>query len=189
MMTKSETALAARIGKKMREVRKQKKITLIELSETTGVAQATLSRMENGQMLGTIESHRKLAETLGVSLSSFYEGIDTRSESAKLHKGNERRVLSKSDSVRLELLIPNVSSKKIIPVLATIQPNGKTSMDKAERGTERFLWVIEGNIKVVFENGEYELQANDTFYFDPSASHQVVNTAGRIAKVLSISSK
>ena len=189
MLTKSELALAARIGKKMRDARKQKKVTLIELSETTGVAQATLSRMENGQMLGTVESHRKISEALGVSLSSFYEGIDTRSEGVKHQKASDRRVLWKNDSARLELLIPNISSKRIVPVLATIQANGKTSMDKGERGTERFVWVLEGNVKVIFENAEYELQTNDTFYFDASAPHQFVNTGGRQAKVLSISSK
>ena len=86
MPTKSESWLAGRIGKKMREVRKEKKITLIELSKATDVAQATLSRMENGQMLGTVESHRRIAETLGVSLSVLYDGIDNRSESVKVQK-------------------------------------------------------------------------------------------------------
>ena len=37
---------------------KDKKITLIELAKITGIAQATLSRMETGRMLGTVKSHQ-----------------------------------------------------------------------------------------------------------------------------------
>src|SRR3989338_2647660 len=135
MPDKQDLALASRIGKKMREIRKQKKITLIELSKTTDVAQATLSRMENGQMLGTVESHQRIAEALGISLSHLYDGIDARTESVRHQKGTDKRkVVAKTNSVRAELLLPNISSKKIVPVLVSISPNGKTSMDQAERG-------------------------------------------------------
>lgn len=190
MGRKSEISVAVRIGKRMRDIRKQKKITLIELSKQTDVAQATLSRMENGQMLGTVESHRRIAETLGVSLSNLYEGIDSRSESVSLQKSAEKRkIISKNDMAHLELLITNVSSKKIVPVLMELSAGGKTSMDKAERGIEKFVWVVEGNVKVIFENSEYELAANDSLYFDASAVHQFVNTGNRTAKTLLVSSK
>ncbi len=190
MPNKQDAALAARIGKKMRDTRKQKKITLIELSKTTGVAQATLSRMENGQMLGTVESHQKIAEALGTSLSNLYEGIDTRVEGVRLQKGTEKRkVVVKTGSVRAELLLSNVSSKKIVPVLVTVSANSKTAMDQAERGIEKFLWVVEGEIKVGFDNAEYQLETNDTLYFDASAPHQFINESGRAAKVLAVSSK
>lgn len=190
MSSKQDLALAERIGRKMREIRKQKKITLIELSKSTDVAQATLSRMENGQMLGTVESHQKIAEALGTSLSNLYEGIDTRSETVKIQKSSEKRkIVSKTTNVRAELLLPNVSSKKIVPVLVTINPNSKTSMDQADRGIEKFLWVVEGEIKVIFENTEYDLQTNDTLYFDASAPHQFVNQTSKTIKLLSISSQ
>ena len=190
MPDKQDLALASRIGKKMREIRKQKKITLIELSKTTDVAQATLSRMENGQMVGTVESHQRIAEALGVSLSNLYEGIDARAEGVRHQKGTEKRkVVSKTSSVRSELLISNLSSKKIVPVLVAIGPNGKTSMDQADRGVDKFLWVVDGEIKVVFENTEYNLETNDSLYFDASAPHQLVNQGSRIARVLSVSSK
>ena len=49
-----------KIGNKIRELRKKKEITLIEFSKMTGVAQATLSRIETGDMPGTIECHHKI---------------------------------------------------------------------------------------------------------------------------------
>lgn len=190
MAKKVDNSTAIRIGKRMREIRKQKKITLIELSKITGVAQATLSRMENGQMLGTVESHRKIGEALGVSLSDLYEGIDARSENVRLLKGAEkRRVLSKNEAVRMELLLPNVSSKKIVPILMTMGGNEKTNTDRGERGIEKFVWVMEGTIKVVFDSAEYDLTTNDSLYFDASAAHHFVNTTAKTAKVLLVNSR
>ena len=70
--------LASELGNRIREIRKQKKITLLELAKTTGVAQATLSRMETGLMVGTVKSHQKIAEALGISLAELYGHIDSR---------------------------------------------------------------------------------------------------------------
>ena len=190
MGTKTDTALESRIGNRIRDIRKQKKITLIELANLTGVAQATLSRMETGQMLGTVESHQKIAEALGVSLSNLYEGIDKRTEGAhRFDAAEKRKVVAKNDSSRVELLISNVTSKKLIPTLTTLNAKGKTAMDKSERGVEEFLWVLEGKVKVVFENSTYELDVHDSLYFDSSAPHQLVNIGSGQAKVVSISSK
>ncbi len=50
-----------KVGNRVREIRKAKKVTLVELSKQTGIAQATLSRIETGSMVGTVESHRKIA--------------------------------------------------------------------------------------------------------------------------------
>jgi transcriptional regulator with XRE-family HTH domain len=49
------------LGKRIKELRKSKKMTLVEIAKKTGIDQATLSRMENGKMTGTLDSHMRLA--------------------------------------------------------------------------------------------------------------------------------
>ena len=46
------------IGKIIHKLRKDRKMTLVELAQKSGVALATLSRMENGRMTGTLEIGR-----------------------------------------------------------------------------------------------------------------------------------
>ena len=84
--------LAAHIGLKIRDLRRQKKITLIELSKLTGIAQATLSRIETGLMIGTVSSHQKIAEAIGVSLAELYREIDTRYEKTKHQNAAARKI-------------------------------------------------------------------------------------------------
>ena len=68
------------LGQRIRTLRKAKGLTLVEISEKTGVAQATLSRIETGTMVGTVECHEKIAETLGIGLAELYSGVDKRYE-------------------------------------------------------------------------------------------------------------
>lgn len=68
--------IKVRVGTKLGEFRRAKNITLSHLSELSGVQLATLSRIENNKMTGTLETHVKLVQVLGVRLSDLYANID-----------------------------------------------------------------------------------------------------------------
>ena len=119
--------IATQLGLRIRHIRRQKKITLIELSKLTGIAQATLSRMETGLMVGTVKSHQKIAETLGISLAQLYEGFDTRQARVGfLSAATKRKVTAKTNQMRCELLTQEISKKKITPLLITLNQRGKS---------------------------------------------------------------
>ena len=59
------------IGQKIKELRKEKDLTLDQLAQMTGVAKATLSRIENSVVGGNLATLRKIAEALHVSLDSL----------------------------------------------------------------------------------------------------------------------
>jgi len=51
---------------KLKEVRERLLVTQAELAERTGIAEATISRLENGIQTPRISTARKLAEALSV---------------------------------------------------------------------------------------------------------------------------
>lgn len=176
--------MASELGLKIRNLRRAKKITLIELSRLTGIAQATLSRMETGLMLGTVKSHQKIAETLGISLAELYQEMDTRYE--KIHHqlaAAERKISSKSDQFKCELLTQEISKKKITPLLLTLEARGKTEVEKAERGVEKFYMVLDGSVNLYLDQKEYLLNANETLYFDGSIPHYLSNPGNKPARI------
>ena len=179
-----KNTIAAELGERIRDLRRQKKITLIELSKMTGVAQATLSRMETGLMVGTVKSHQKIAEMLGISLGQLYGGIDTRYERIKHQTADEPRKISvKTDQIRCELLTHETSKKKITHMLITLNSHGKSAVEQLERGVEKLLFVLEGTITVLLDQKEYVLNPNDTLYFDASIPHQLSNLGGKQVKI------
>ncbi len=176
--------IASDLGIKIRDLRRQKKITLIELSKLTGIAQATLSRMETGLMVGTVKSHQKIAETLGISLGELYQGLDSRLEKILHHPSSaERKIFSKADQFKYELLTQEISKKKITPLLLTLNAHGKTETEKSERGVEKFYFVLEGSVISHLDQKEYTLNVNDTLYFDAAIPHYLSNPTGKQARI------
>ncbi len=172
------------LGARMRELRKQKGLTLVEIAEKTGVAQATLSRIETGVMIGTIESHAKIAEVIGVGLPELYQDIDDRSSKTALVKEeDQKKGTIHSKNVKITLMTQQVGTKKISPLLIELAGNSETEKEKKERGVEKFVWVQEGSVKVKLEKEEFDLKSGDTFYFDASFPHQIVNEHSKPAKV------
>jgi mannose-6-phosphate isomerase-like protein (cupin superfamily) len=164
------------LGETIRLLRKEKKLTLVEISKKTNVAQATLSRIETGTMIGTVESHQKIADILGVSLAELYSGVDPRHDQiAHLKLDAERKVTHHTKSLQVELLTQESSKKKITPLLMTLQPDAEASPEKNERGVEKFIYVLEGEIKVKVDKEEFHLKQGETLYFDASLSHQISN--------------
>jgi quercetin dioxygenase-like cupin family protein/DNA-binding Xre family transcriptional regulator len=173
-----------KVGERVRSIRKEKKITLIDLSKQTGIAQATLSRIETGQMIGTVESHGKIAEALGLSLAELYAPLDRRyHEVIHSKKATPHKVVHQGKGVQLELLTQGVTKKKITPLLANLAGNSRTSTEQNDRGVEKFVWVLEGEIEVSIEKTNYTLSAGETLYFDASLPHRLSNPKSKNAKV------
>jgi transcriptional regulator with XRE-family HTH domain len=64
------------IGKRIKELREEKGITTIELAEKSGVAQSTISQIENGKRNPSTGTAAKIAEALGVSITKILNGSD-----------------------------------------------------------------------------------------------------------------
>lgn len=173
------------LGQRIRKLRKEKNITLVEIAKKTGVAQATLSRIETGAMMGTVESHEKIAETLGIGLAELYSGVDRRYEQiSHLAKDAERKVTHHGRSIQVEVLTQESSKKKIAPLLMTLQGGSETQKEHNERGVEKFLYLLEGEVKVKVDKEEFGLKAGETLYFDASLPHQVSNEKQKTARLL-----
>lgn len=172
------------LGQRIRNLRKEKNLTLVEISQKTGVAQATLSRIETGTMIGTVECHEKIAEAIGIGLAELYTGIDPRYDQvAHQSQKDTRMVTHHTKDVTVELLTQESSKKKITPLVLTLQGGGETAKETNERGVEKFVWVLDGNIKVKLDGREITLKSQETLYFDASLPHQFANEGQKTAKV------
>lgn len=174
------------LGKRIRELRKARKVTLVEMAEKTGVAQATLSRIETGTMTGTVESHERIAEVLGLGLAELYTGVDHRYADIGHLQKKDSVITKHSTGYRIELLTQESSKKKITPLLITIHPNESLPAEKNERGVEKFLYLLSGSIAVKIEEKEYFLKSEESLYFDASLEHQLTNHTASTAKLMAV---
>lgn len=175
------------IGKRLKELRKTHGMSLSELAEKSGVQIATLSRIEHLKMTGTLESHMNIAEALGIDITRLYTDI-VKEESTADFKGPkaETDVFVRGDKSSYEILTSKVLSKKMMPILLKIEPNGKTDAEQSRIGTEKFVFVLDGKIEVKIRDASYVLSKGNTLYFDASVSHSFINKNKSTSKLLCI---
>jgi transcriptional regulator with XRE-family HTH domain len=176
------------IGNKIRDLRKAKRMTLTDLSKESGIQLATLSRIENNKMTGTLQSHMSIAKALGVNITEFYGDVIREESTIDLHQpSSPTDVFFHNDKASYEILTGKLFSKKMMPVLLKIEPEGRTTLEQGQAGAEKFVFVLEGNIEVAVGEERYSLSKHSTLYFDASTKHYIANAGKSSAKVLCIS--
>src|SRR5207244_13448437 len=61
------------VGRKIRQLRRQRKLTQVELAERIGIHQSDLSRMEQGEYKVGLDTLLKILATFDLSIGDFFE--------------------------------------------------------------------------------------------------------------------
>lgn len=175
------------VGEIIHKLRKAKKMTLLELSNESGVALATLSRVENGKMTGTLESHMSICRALEVNLPDLYRDLSASKKAVEMRPRAVKAGLFVHDNkTASEILASNFMNKKMMPVLVKIGKSGKTHSEETKTGVERFVYVLEGKIEANVGSNKYNLVKGDTLYFESSSPHYFRNSGTGDARLLSV---
>lgn len=178
------------IGQRLRAIRKAQKVRLMQLAKASGVDAATISRIETGQMPGTLESHMKLARALGVKLTALYEGLEEeqakRAVSVQRPSARSEVYVHRAGKSSTSMLTTEVLNKKLLPVLITIEPGGRTHQEEARVGTEKFLYVIDGEVEASIGGQAHSLTRGSTLYFEAHVPHALRNTGRATARCLAV---
>jgi transcriptional regulator with XRE-family HTH domain len=61
------------VGRKIRQLRRQRKLTQMQLAETIGIHQSDLSRMEQGEYKVGLDTLLRILQTFDVSIGAFFD--------------------------------------------------------------------------------------------------------------------
>lgn len=183
----SPMAHQATFGERLRALRQDRQMTLQQASKVTGVAQSTLSKMENNQLSPTFNLMQKLAVGLGIDMLQLFAPvkearISGRRSVTKKQQGREHLTATYEH----ELLATELDSKRMVPFKSRVRARALEEFGGWVRHEgEELLLVLEGDVLVYTE--EYEplsLTEGDSTYFDSTMGHAVVSTSQEDALVL-----
>lgn len=179
-----------KVGQMVHKLRKDRNMTLLELSERSGVALATLSRMENGKMTGTLESHLNICRALNVSLPDIYKDLISSPEKVDIRSRKPEAEISVHDRrSSSELLALNSAGKKMVPVMSRISKGGSLHPEAAKPGSEKFVYVLDGKLEAVVGSEKYDLSKGDSLYFESSIKHLFRNAGPSETRFISVTSQ
>ena len=64
------------VGRKIRQLRRQRKLTQVELAEKIGIHQSDLSRMEQGEYKVGLDTLLKILATFDLNIGEFFDDSD-----------------------------------------------------------------------------------------------------------------
>jgi len=175
------------VGLRIRTLRKHRGWTVVKLSENTGVARSTLSKVETGQMSPTIGLLQKIARGLEVNLTDL---LDNRQQTGQGGRRSITRLgageFLEHDGRLHEVLCGELSNKKIVPFRSTVPAQSKKGIKRwYHHDGEEFIYVLAGTITLHSKlYASVELNAGDSVYFDANLDHIVINSTDEPAKVL-----
>jgi transcriptional regulator with XRE-family HTH domain len=72
-MAPNKPAQLELVGRKIRQLRRQRKLTQVELAERIGIHQSDLSRMEQGEYKVGLDTLLKILQTFDLSIGDFFD--------------------------------------------------------------------------------------------------------------------
>lgn len=178
-----------KIADKVREIRKNKGLTLAQLSEEIGLSRGLLSRIENNQVSPPIATLSKIAQGLDVHIGSFFEEDDSDHEKyAVTHKNNRKQITRAGTKIGFTYysLTQLKSHHAIDPFIVRYPVIKREPKALFDHPGEEFLFVLNGEIELVYGKEKIRLGAGDAIHFDPSTPHRGQNIADEESECLVI---
>ncbi|MBP2075869.1 helix-turn-helix domain-containing protein [Oceanobacillus polygoni] len=175
------------IGKKIRDMRLNKNISINKVSKITGLTPSFISQFERGLTSASIDSIIKLADAIDVKLTMlFSDNVNQESQSKNpviIRKSERPSLSSGSTNNMLEYLLTHPDSKLEV-YLSKLNPGASTSSKFSNNGVDEFLLILEGKLEIEVENVNYVLSEGDTMTMDGSLSKSWENSSDSVTTIL-----
>jgi transcriptional regulator with XRE-family HTH domain len=163
------------VGSRLRAIRAQREITLMELSARTGISKSTLSRLENGQRRPSLELLLPLAHAYGVPLDDLVGAPDV----------GDARIRLKPRRVKGRTVLPLTPPGGIQAWKILIPTTQSTPQLRTHDGYE-WLYVLSGRMRLILGDDDLELGVGEAVEFETTSPHWFGSTGHGPAEVLSL---
>lgn len=175
-----------RVSKNIKRLRQQKQMTLQEMADQCQMTKGYLSKIENSQKVPPYDTLAKIAQVLGVSLSSL---VPEEEEIL-----NPATVCMTPKSEYEAAFEEDFSSEAVVTSLADFKPH-KNMMPSVWKLSstitpmppfkgEVLIYVLEGSVDMVIGEDRFSMGIGDHIYFDADIHHSALAMDPAGAKLL-----
>lgn len=174
------------IGKKIKELRTSKNLTLKDLSAETNLSIGFLSQLERGLTTIAIDSLSNIAKVLQVDLSYFIHNSNKNKK--PILRSYEKEVFQVENNQFIHYHLTNDNNdKKLLPRLIEILPtNSKEEITTYQHEGEEFVYVLEGILTLFINDEHYELFPGDSAHYSSNIVHNWANYTSKTVRILTI---
>ena len=174
-------------GSIIKKHRLKKKLTLEELSKLTSLSVGYISKLERSDRIPPFSTLQTIASVLEVDMAELLGISSKASEEAAdkdicIRHGEETaQILNGQDGYVTIPLVSDYKKRNISPILVYLFPG---ESDVFSHDAEEFLYVISGEVTLLYKNEKHALKSGDSVYLDSRKEHKFINTSDKEAIIL-----
>ncbi len=163
------------IGDKLRTLRREKKMGLVELGTQTGLSPAMLSKIERGRLFPTLPTLLRIALAFNLGLDFFFADERKRRVVAVVRRRDRQKFPERSGAKDVPYFFESLDfpavERKLNAYYAEFN-SLKSAKGRPHRHTGvEFIYLLQGKLALNIRDDEEVLSAGDAMYFDSGLPH------------------
>ena len=177
------------ISKRLKDIRKEKDITLQQLADVAGVSKVMLSQVENSRTIPSVTVLLSLIKSLQVDFNEFFKDINLHPKESKVifKKKEQYQPFEKENAKGFyyqRLLSTTIHNYHADFVLLRLQKGAEREMVSTD--AFEFKYLLNGKVDYIIGDETYSMEEGDSVFFDGAELHNPYNRGEEDALMLVI---
>jgi len=169
------------LGERLRLLRKERGLTLRQVSEATGLSVALLSQIETGKTDPSVTTLRKLAQVFQEDMAGLFRDPDAPAVHVS-RPGERFRMVAPAGLITYERVTPGRGDFEVLR--AELAPGDASSEQPWSHASVECIYVLDGEVTVTVGSNDIVLVAGEAVTFDSREPHRYRNDSQAPASFL-----
>ena len=176
----------ATLGSRLKSLRSRHGWTLEQLSKLTKLSEPYLSRLEGGTRQPSLAALITLGQVYNIPIRTLLDAGDQQSSRCNVISAGSSasRV---ANGLRYRAISGGGALTNLQAIAIAIPPNRHYEKFNQHDG-EEWLYVLAGEVKLIFESEQHLLETGDAAHFDARTPHRLAAEGKRSAEILLVAS-
>lgn len=180
-----QAPFGADIGRRIRNLRHIKGLTLKDLADRTACSESMLSKVENGKAQVSLTLLHRVVQSLDITITALFS--ESQADQGVVTQAKDRATFRiDANGSRLERLIPPNKGHLLEGNLHILAPGGGSDGILMHEG-EEVGYVLSGTLELTVNGVPYLLRTGDSFVYRSEQPHSYRNPSKSTTRVLWVS--
>ncbi len=160
------------VGRRIKQQRLDKRMTLQELADKSGVSKGLVSQIENGRTIPSLSVMFGIIQSLEIEVSEFFQGLSLLEPTILVNRKSDYTTFEKEDARGFSykrIMMRNLPSSTIDFVL--LELNSDSYREEVTTDAYEFIYVIKGQTEYRINDQSFLLEEGDSVFFDGRLPH------------------
>ena len=162
-MSPAVSAVLAEVGPRLKRVRTQRNITLVDLAAATGISKSTLSRLESGQRKPSLELLLPIAQAHKIPLDELVGAPEV----------GDPRIHLKPQARNGRVVVPLTRQPGALQAWKVVIPPDRKKPELRTHEGYEWLYVLNGRLRLILGDRDLVLSSGEAAEFDTHLPHRL----------------